>query len=300
MEALEARLHLSGSPAAKSDASPEFMTFFQYSLLDKSTNEWGAFKDDHEITIPETQVIDLDGDIRAAPSEHLHKRFTMTRDDGTTVLTNEYDEDENPRNDRTFLFYGPLPDDGTWLFKYEITQQDGAVAQATFTVHVVNSAPIVHAMDGEPWDTARAGEKKTISVLPWDSWYDVDAALKYHFDWDGDGYFEQTVQRVPFSSGSLEGMRFGHTYQWGGDYTIGVYAEDKDGGIGETSYLTLHVDGPPRPVDPQPSPSPEPEPQPAPEVQHFAIVPTVTTKPFQATMTVQDDSLFADTTPILA
>jgi hypothetical protein len=286
IEALEARVHMSASPTTTS------MHLLLYHP--NSTPEWTRFEG-NEITISELQTFEVDGEVFTDGTHTYRAKFSATRDgvDRTSDLL-PADFEAHSAYDLTMLFNGRIADDGTWVFKYEVVQDDGARAASTFTIHVLNEAPRAEVMENQPWNIARAGEEKTLSFSLRDSFDDIEAGLTYRIDWDGDGVVDETFVHLPNAVQPFASVPVAHTYGYGGDYTVALTGEDKDGAIGEAAYFTLHVDGPPRPVDPQP------EPIATPQVQRQVITPTVTANPFHTTTAVQDDSLFADTTPILA
>jgi hypothetical protein len=286
IEALEARVHMSASAATTS------MHLLLYHS--NSTPEWTTFEG-NEITVSESQTFEVDGEVFTDGTHTYHAKFSATRDgaDRTSDLL-PADFEAHSAHDLTMLFNGRIANDGTWVFKYEVVQDDGARAASTFTIHVLNEAPHAEVMENQPWNIARAGAEKTLSFSLRDSFDDIEAGLTYRIDWDGDGVVDETFVHFPNAVQPFASVPVDHTYAYGGDYTLALIGEDKDGAVSEPAYFALHVDGPPRPVDPQP------EPIPTPQVQQMAILPTITTNPFHTATVVQDDSLFADTTPILA
>jgi hypothetical protein len=301
IEALEARVHMSATPAMD-------MPVYVY---DQPVDTW-VKQSGTEVTVREDRFVEIEVHVQSNNVHDYHAKLRLTKDgvdmSDQCLLSSDFDLDRGD-DVRSGLRYGEFPDEGTWILTCEVTQDDGATVSSAVTIHVVNEPPHLGL---QHFDVAKAGIPTQLGINGrlydgqdyfrwWDSFADQMGGTTYRIDWNGDGTVDETAVNVPVNESSAYVSFFvPHTYTYGGDYTVTVTGEDKDGGVSEPVSMVIHVDGPLKPIEPEPSPAPEPEPTPIPQVQEQVITPTVTANPFHTTTAVQDDSLFADTTPILA
>src|SRR5207237_939030 len=119
---------------------------------------------------------------------------------------------------------------GTYNVRARVWDKDGGYTDYQKSVTVVNYPPVSTGLMSSG-DVAEGGTVTFTFGPVTDSQADLDAALTYSLDFDGDGVYEV--------SGSSPAVT--HVFDDNGAYTVGARVSDKDGGSSSySSLVTVH------------------------------------------------------------
>jgi outer membrane protein assembly factor BamB len=146
----------------------------------------------------------------------------------------DYGDNGEARNVSASTWRYTFPDDGTYTVAARITDRDGGSRVYTTTVIVTNVPPTAFI-----WVAGKKIHKRKASAFLFSatdvSPTDQKSPFNFSVDWNGDGKIDEVLQSA---SSTLIAK---HVFTRKGNYTIKLFATDKDGQTGPAALLSVRV-----------------------------------------------------------